>query len=151
VWSSFTAADKSVNQFLALRATGKNGKSLDAGERSARLDAMNQQEKPKNFGEFWRFYVGEHSHPLNRRLHFIGTSLGFVCLVLAAIREQPLWIPVGLLAGYGLAWAGHFFVEHNRPATFRHPLYSLLADWRMFYLTLNGRMRGEIERLGGPR
>ncbi len=112
---------------------------------------MSNSEKPKNFGEFWPFYLSEHRHPLNRRLHFIGTGLGFVCLALAAICEQPLLILLGLVVGYAFAWGGHFFVEHNRPATFRHPIYSLIADWRMFYFSLNGRMKEEIERWGRPQ
>jgi hypothetical protein len=48
---------------------------------------------------------------------------------------------LGVLIGYGLAWAGHFFFERNRPATFRHPLYSLAGDWVMFRDILMGRIR----------
>ena len=50
------------------------------------------------------------------------------------------------LAGYGFAWVGHFFFEKNRPATFTYPLWSLRGDFRMFWLTLVGRMGTEIER-----
>ena len=45
------------------------------------------------------------------------------------------------LAGYGFAWIGHFFFEHNRPATFQYPLYSLLGDWVMLADTLRGKLR----------
>ena len=45
------------------------------------------------------------------------------------------------LAGYGCAWIGHFFFEHNRPATFSHPIYSLIGDWAMFRDILRGRIR----------
>ena len=50
------------------------------------------------------------------------------------------------LAGYGFAWVGHFFFEKNRPATFKYPFYSLLADWVMMKDILIGRipMLGEL-------
>jgi hypothetical protein len=44
------------------------------------------------------------------------------------------------LFGYGFAWLGHFAVERNRPATFRHPLYSLIGDFRLFADMLRGRV-----------
>jgi len=41
-----------------------------------------------------------------------------------------------LFSGYGFAWFGHFFVEKNRPATFKYPIWSFISDWRMWILTL---------------
>jgi hypothetical protein len=38
-----------------------------------------------------------------------------------------------MVLGYGFAWIGHFAFENNRPATFLHPTYSLLGDFKMFY------------------
>ena len=46
-----------------------------------------------------------------------------------------------MIAGYGFAWVGHFFFEHNRPATFSHPIYSLIGDWAMFRDVLTGKIR----------
>ncbi len=108
-------------------------------------------EKPRSFNEFWPSYVRDHSHPTNRRLHVVGTGLAFVLLALGAILEQPLFLLGALVSGYALSWIGHFFVEHNRPATFRAPLWSLMADFRMFYLTINGKMAAEIERVSLAR
>jgi hypothetical protein len=42
--------------------------------------------------------------------------------------------------GYGFAWASHFFIEKNNPATFKHPLYSLRGDFLMFFQILTGRI-----------
>ena len=39
----------------------------------------------------------------------------------------------GFVQAYGLAWFSHFFIEHNRPATWTYPTYSFFADFRMFY------------------
>ena len=107
-----------------------------------------QDRKPQNFEEFWPFYVSQHSSRANRRLHFLGTSLAFLSLGVAAILERPVFLLAAVIAGYLPSWIGHFTIEHNRPATLTAPLWSLRADLRMFYLMLNGKMDAEIERLG---
>jgi hypothetical protein len=99
-----------------------------------------------SFAAFWPFYVREHDNPLNRQLHFIGSSLGLVCLA-ALFYTGHLWFfPLGLLIGYGFAWVGHFFVEKNKPASFKYPFWSFRADWKMWALILAGRMNSEVER-----
>lgn len=98
-----------------------------------------------SYEEFWPYYVSEHMDPTTRRLHVFGTTLVVVALA-AAVLVDPLWVLVAPLCGYGFAWAGHFFFERNRPATFTYPLWSLRADFRMFRLTLLGRMGAEVER-----
>jgi hypothetical protein len=85
-----------------------------------------------NFAEFYPFYLSEHRNRVSRRLHFIG-SLGVIgCVAMALATGNWLWLPAALVCGYGFAWIGHFFFEKNRPATFRHPVYSLMGDWVMF-------------------
>lgn len=94
-----------------------------------------------SFREFYPVYLGEHSHPTSRRLHFVG-SCGVIVLVLAAVvARDARWLLAALVCGYGFAWAGHFFFEKNRPATFRHPWYSFLGDWVMFADIVRGRIR----------
>ena len=72
----------------------------------------------KSFAEFYPFYLNEHSNRTCRRLHFVGSSLGLVCLGLAFALRNPLWILAGLLCGYAFAWVGHFGFEKNKPASF---------------------------------
>ncbi|MFM2162128.1 MAG: hypothetical protein RLZZ383_1640 [Pseudomonadota bacterium] len=93
-----------------------------------------------SFREFYPYYLGEHAHPVNRRLHFVGTSLVLLLLLASPIVDaRLLWaLPI---AGYGFAWVGHFVVEKNRPATFRHPLWSLMGDFKMYADILAGRVR----------
>ena len=38
------------------------------------------------------------------------------------------------------AWFGHFVFEHNRPATFIYPSYSLMGDYRMWFEVLTGQI-----------
>ncbi|MDO8954348.1 MAG: DUF962 domain-containing protein [Gammaproteobacteria bacterium] len=86
----------------------------------------------KSFAQFYPFYLDEHRHPLNRLLHFIGSS-AIILVVFAVLITEKWW---GLMAlpviGYGFAWVGHFIFEKNKPATFKYPFYSLLGDWVMF-------------------
>jgi hypothetical protein len=85
-----------------------------------------------SFREFYPYYLGEHANRTSRRLHFVG-SCGVLALVAVAIvRGNAWWLLAALVCGYGFAWVGHFFFEKNRPATFRHPLYSFIGDWVMF-------------------
>ena len=93
-----------------------------------------------DFEEFWPFYVGEHLNPVNRRLHVVGT------LCFLALSLSRFWLG-GVALAYAFAWTGHFFFEKNRPATFRHPVYSVRGDFRMFGYMLWGRMPREILRL----
>ena len=94
-----------------------------------------------SFREFYPFYLSEHSNRTSRRLHFIG-SCGVIVLAATALVTGDLrWLLGALLCGYGFAWVGHFFFEKNRPATFKHPLYSFVGDWVMFKDILTGRIK----------
>lgn len=95
----------------------------------------------ENFAQFYPFYLGQHSDRTCRRMHFIGSIGVIVLLVLAVVHANLWWLLMMPLVGYGFAWAGHFFFEHNRPATFSHPWYSLAGDWRMFADVLRGRVK----------
>jgi len=101
-----------------------------------------------SFDEFWPFYLGQHRKRLTRTLHLLGTDAAAVAIVAAAIQRKPKLLLLGLVVVYAFAWVGHFFVEHNRPATFQYPLWSLVADWKMWALRLAGRLPAELRRHG---
>ena len=104
-------------------------------------------DRIQTFGEFWPFYLGEHSKPATRAVHLVGTTAGLILGVLAVVLRAPALILVGLAVGYAFAFSGHFFIEHNRPASFRYPLWSYLADWKMWAYAVTGRLRRELDRL----
>jgi len=96
--------------------------------------------KYKTLEEFYPFYLGEHSNRTCRRLHFVGTSLGLL-LFATALTIQAWWlIVVAFVTGYAFAWVGHFYFEHNKPATFKHPWLSYLGDWKMWWQMLTGKI-----------
>jgi len=103
----------------------------------------------RSFAEFWPFYLREHSDPRTRALHYFGTSLALVLLIgFAATGDWRLLVGAPI-AGYAFAWFAHGYVEHNKPATFGHPFYSLAADYRMLFLMMAGRMEGEVAKHAG--
>lgn len=126
-----------------------------------------------NYADFWPHYLREHSKPETRALHYAGTVAGTVMwlvglctgtykLIPAGIfvgeqAEAPFNIshlatPLGLTntphAGYLGAWVGHFFVEHNRPATFKYPGWSLVSDYVMLGYWLTGKLNVQLKQAG---
>jgi len=84
-------------------------------------------QDPRTFSDFWTFYVLAHREPLTRLFHSVGTLTGWALLLAAILLRRPWFILAAFVVPYALAWFSHFFVEHNRPATFGHPLWSWLV------------------------
>ena len=104
----------------------------------------------ESFSDFWPFYVRAHSQQRTRVLHAIGSVLAIVTLGLALAVN--LWLLLAVpVVGYAFAWYAHFFVEGNKPATFGHPFYSLVADYRMLFLMMAGKMDDEVSSVLGQR
>ena len=94
----------------------------------------------KNFEEFYPFYLKEHSNPINRLLHVIGTTIVLSLLLTAIWHRNPYWLVFIPISGYGFAWIGHFFFEKNEPATFKYPLWSLQSDFKMYFDILSNKI-----------
>jgi hypothetical protein len=129
--------------------------SIDAasfGSRSLKGQTMSEQaaakpEEPRfdSFADFWPHYVREHSKKTTRRLHFAGTTAAMAC-VAAALLGKRRFLLLAPIVGYGPSWIGHFFIEHNRPATFKHPIWSLKADMIMWSKMIAGTMDAEVDK-----
>jgi hypothetical protein len=97
-----------------------------------------------SFAQFYPFYLAEHQHPVSRALHYTGSSLVLLMLIYSLYSQHyPLLITLPLI-GYGFAWLGHFGFEKNRPATFKYPIYSFLADWVMLKDAIFGQLKSKL-------
>jgi hypothetical protein len=108
-------------------------------------------EPIRRYSEFWSYYLREHAKPQTRALHYLGTGLATAAMIGLSITGRFWLAPLVLLAGYGPAWAAHFFVEKNRPATFTYPLWSLISDYRMAWIWATGRLETELANAGVTR
>ena len=112
---------------------------------------MSEQPEFKSFEEFWPFYLGEHRLIMCRTLHYIGTVMATSTLIFLIWQGMWAWLPIILPLGYGPAWIGHFFIEKNKPASFKYPLWSFIGDYKMFWMAMRGQIRGELSRLFGKQ
>ena len=99
--------------------------SLPKAAPKSRYGAQLNTNKPwRTFGDFYPFYLSEHANRTSRRLHFAGTSIALALLIAALVSQSWPLAVLAFVQGYAFAWVGHFFYEHNQPATFKHPVFS---------------------------
>ncbi len=90
-------------------------------------------EKIKDFNHFYEFYLTQHSHPICRLLHVVGTLIGCTWFFVTLLFGKPYLTPLFLVWGYGISWIGHFFLEKNKPAAFKQPIFSFMGDFKMCF------------------
>ena len=99
-----------------------------------------------DYAAFWPRYLREHRQRETRALHYVGTGLALALLAAAVILADWRLVPAAVVAGYLFAWIAHAAVEKNRPATFTHPWWSLISDFRMFGLWATGRLKAHLDK-----
>ena len=82
----------------------------------------------RTYAEFWPFYLREHSKPQTRGFHYVGSIASVVLLIWAVATQSWWWLLAVPVAGYAFAWFSHFFIEKNKPATFKSPVSSQFSD-----------------------
>lgn len=110
--------------------------------------AEQNEKRIESFEAFWLFYLREHAQPETRALHYCGTIIAVAGIVACVMSGQLWWLLAVPIAGYGPAWISHFFIEKNRPATFRYPLWSLACDFRMTFSWVTGQIGEDLARAG---
>ena len=98
-----------------------------------------------NYDEFFTLYLREHANPRNRMMHAAGTVLGLGTLILPFVIGHPWYALLWPVVAYGFAWTGHFLIEGNKPATFGHPFWSFISDFRMLALMATGKLNERIK------
>ena len=110
------------------------------------IKTMDNNKPYNSFQQFWPFYLSQHQNFFSRLLHYFGTISSHLLLIIFVLEKYWLGLIFIPLIGYGPAWIGHFLIEFNKPATFKYPLWSLMADYKMLYLAVFGRLKVEIAR-----
>ena len=118
---------------------------------SDKYEAAHADGGPTDFASFFPYYLREHAHPLCRSLHYIGTTLVIALAAYALGTGQLVYLWALPVVGYFFAWVGHFFVEKNKPATFTYPLWSLIGDFKMYFLFITGRIGPALDAAGARR
>jgi len=93
-----------------------------------------------SFADFYPYYLTEHANRTSRRLHVAGTSCVVILCVLTVVTKNWSLLWLLPLIGYSFAWIGHYVFEKNRPATFRHPIYSLMGDFKMWWQVITRQL-----------
>ncbi|HKD82172.1 MAG TPA: DUF962 domain-containing protein [Candidatus Angelobacter sp.] len=106
------------------------------------------QQHFADYEEFFTFYLHEHSDPRNRAMHAAGTALGLCTLIVPFVVGHPWYALLWPVVAYSFAWTGHFLMEGNKPATFGHPFWSFISDFRMLALMLTGKLTERMQKSG---
>ena len=115
------------------------------------MESRSEQQNPAlhefaSYEEFFPYYVGQHSKPATRWVHFVGTHLGGAVGLTGIVGRKPRLLAAAPLISYGMAWFSHFTIEGNRPASFGHPLWAVRGDFRMLAMMWQGR-DAELSRI----
>lgn len=110
------------------------------------LDRFPDPYASGRFEEFWPHYVRLHSRRETQELHALGTVACGVCVVLGLALHRPLMFLVGVAIDHVIAQASHRVYQRNATKPWRHPLWHVRAELRMFRLVLTGKMAEETQR-----
>jgi hypothetical protein len=120
--------------------------SSGRGKGNSEIATPAGQRSFAGYEEFFTFYLHEHSDPRNRAMHAAGTVLGLCTLIVPFVVGHPWYALLWPVVAYSFAWTGHFLIEGNKPATFGHPVWSFVSDFKMLGLMLTGRLNKRMQK-----
>lgn len=88
------------------------------------------------FQEFFPIYAEKHNKIGTQILHAIGMILAYFFGVSAILSGEYWYLLVCPMCAYGFGFTAHFWVQKNTPASFEHPLLSILGDHYMTWLLI---------------
>ena len=98
------------------------------------------QVQELTLASFYREYLALHQNKTCRRLHLLGMAVALVIFIAALFTSFWMWSVLAPVLVYPFAWTGHLVFEKNTPATWSNPWYSVLADLRMTWDIVRGRI-----------
>ena len=143
--SSFKVVIIALGASLLINAMRRHFNYHDTAPNPEMCDdiAKTYEEKAfTTFEEFYPFYLCEHTKPATKLFHFVGTTLYLAdmgAFVMSGLN--PTYLLTAAVKAYGLAWTSHFFIEQNKPATFKYPFFSFMGDHQMFMDLSTMRLR----------
>lgn len=99
------------------------------------------------FKQYYQMYLTLHKNKWNRRLHVLGQLVTIMYLILSiylsfykSLVFLPMFIALPFVV-YPFAWFGHLYIEKNKPAAFRNPIWAKAADWVMLKDIILGKIK----------
>ena len=100
------------------------------------------EKQYKTFREFYPYYLAEHTNPVCRTLHFIGSWLVLGDCRVCHHKSGNAWWFAGGSAGRLWFCVGRSLLSSKKTAPPRSPIryYSFAGDWVMFFQLLTGKI-----------
>jgi len=77
-------------------------------------------------------YQKSHQNKWNQLLHYIAFMFAFIGWIFLFIDLKMTFLLAVL--HYLFSWIGHFYLEKNKPASFKYPLLGFYAGFIWFFL-----------------
>lgn len=106
------------------------------------------KERYATFDAFWLDFLRAHSKPGTRAFHYAGMIIAIWLGITFVMTGDVYRLVLALLAPYVLGFVSHALVEHNKPVSLKHPVYSVRGAIQMFVFWATGRLGPELARAG---